>query len=148
VLNDHKLPIHLQLVGLTAVVVFCFSAATFFVDGYAAWQGWEQVISDPRHIYLLTAARVAILAVVSAVTFVTLMRRSSRDWAAIAIAYLTLLVLLHCWSVVSWWSVRGGWSNIHANDTYVAELVLKILAMAWLATLLLKTWSAIRSMRP
>jgi hypothetical protein len=130
------------------VVVFCFSAATFFVDGYAVLQDWQLDISDPRYGNLPTVVRVAMLALVSAVTFITLVRRSLRDLAAVAIAYLTLLVLLHCWSTVSWWLVRGGWSNIYTNDTYVAELVLKILALGWLATLLLKTWSAVRSPRP
>jgi hypothetical protein len=142
--NDHRLPIPLQFVGLTAVLVFCFSAATFFVYGYTVWQDWQLVISDPQHSYLMTVAQTAILTMASAVTFATLVKRSLRYGSGVAIAYLALLLFLHCWSSVSWWSAKGGWPHVVGSTSHVAALALKILVLGWLMTLLVKAWSTIR----
>jgi hypothetical protein len=143
--KDNEWPLSFHLVGLTAAVIFCFFAATFLAYGYAAWQEWQLDVSDPQHPHLLV---VAILALTSAVTFVTLVRCSLHDGAAVAIAYLTLLLLLLCWSSASWWSTSGGWHHIFLTTSGVFDSILRILAFSWLTTLLLRMWSTIRSTPP
>jgi len=104
--DDKKLPMSLQLVGLTAVVVFCFSAIAVFNYSRALWQAWAMFVSvtaTNKVELFFPIVRAAFLSIASAAMFVVLLRATLLTATRVAIGYLGVLLLLQGWLLLSWW---------------------------------------------
>jgi amino acid permease len=131
----------LQLVGLTAAVVFCFTAISVFGYGRALWQDWTAIASVPNKLELLTPVfRAAFLFLASAATFLALLFGSFRNAARWAIGYVSVLLLLQLWLLFSWWQVSGQWFVGHHDPAFYVALGTKLLYLAWPVFLLVKVW--------
>ena len=104
-----KLPPRLQLVLLTAAVVFAFSSIRM-VGGISAliyaWTSFPQVPMSAR-IYVQIALSVTLVAA-SFFAFVRVLRASSAVQHDVAAAYLALLIGVVTWQLVSWWLSGAG----------------------------------------
>src|SRR5947209_2825748 len=93
--GDNKLPLSLQLVGVTAVAVFCFSAISAINYGHGICLHREVVASLDNHfeVYAPVLLRIMVC-ITSAAAFIVLLACSVRLAALSSIAYLALLLLL------------------------------------------------------
>jgi hypothetical protein len=101
---DTKLPRSLQLVGLTAVLVFSISAVNAYAHVRAIVAQWHLIAPMPEtwdnfySIYSLPAL-YSLLAVVSAAAFFTLWLAPRTSLVKASLVYLTLLFLALVWRI-------------------------------------------------
>lgn len=136
--DNNKLTLPLQLVGVTAALVFCFSATSSFNYGRALWFNREVISSLTNQDELfLPLVLGAIVCIASLIAFFLLLGRSVRIAALSSMGYLGFLLLLTGWKLVSL-VVRAGDSSSFIALGFIVEL----LYAAWLLWLLLKVWSS------
>jgi len=141
--DDKKLPMSLQLVGLTAVVLFCFSAIAVFSCGRALWQAWPMIVSvtATNKVELFAPiVRAAYLNIASAALFAVLLRATALTAMRVAIAYLSVLLLLEGWQLLSWWFSVGQRHFGHRDLVFFLALGTKLVYLAWPLWLLIKVW--------
>jgi len=141
--DDKKLPMSLQLVGLTAVVVFCFSAIAVFNYSRALWQAWAMFVSvtaTNKVELFFPIVRAAFLCIASAAMFFVLLRATLLTATRVAIGYLSVLLLLQGWLLLSWWLSVGQWHFGHRDLTFLLALGTKLVYLAWPLGLLIKVW--------
>jgi len=136
--DDKKLPLVLQLVGITAVLVFCFSAISAFNYGRALWLNREVISSLANHTELLVpfTLRVAVCTV-SALAFFLLLVRSVRGAAFSSILYLSFLLFLLGWQLFSSLAQPQG---LELQGFFSLGLAIKLCYAGWLVGLLFKVW--------
>ena len=139
--DDKKLPVSLQLVGLTAVVVFCLSTISVFNLARVLWLRHDDVASLELSNQIEVFAPIVLYLVVcgaSLFTFITLLFRTASNAALICIAYLVLLLLFLSVQVVS--LVLTYFELPIPPQTFAVWLGVKVLYAAWLIGLLIKVW--------
>jgi len=131
----------LQLVGLTAVVVFCFTALSVFGYGRALWRESPTFASIPNKLELLAPVfRAVFLCVASGATFLALLFASFRNATRWAIGYGCILGLLQFWQLISWWLVTGQWFVGHHDPAFYLALGTRLVYLAWPVFLLVRVW--------
>jgi hypothetical protein len=146
--DEKKLPMAVQLVGLTAVLVFCLSTIGVFNLVRAFWLSRETIASlqTLNQIELFIPLVLScIVCVASVATFVALLFRNTRNAALICIMYLVLLLLfwtLHLVSDLLAHSLRP-----ELQPMFAVWLVVRFIYAAWLAGLLVKVWPAYANKR-
>jgi hypothetical protein len=134
--GNNKLPLSLQLVGVTAVLVFCFSAISAVNYGRGIWLNREVVASLDNQFEVFAPVLLRILVcTTSAAMFVMLLARSVRVAALSSIVYLIFLLLLLGWQLVPF-AMYGRW----AMPMFAAFIGVKLLYATWLLGLLVKVW--------
>jgi len=139
--GDTKLPISLQLVGLTAVVVFATSAVSAFSYVRALAAQWQSLSSIPRTwssfyypIAFLPAFYVA-LTVVSAVMFAFLLVARRSALVKASAAYLIILILALAWRIYIHFPAVGFGGLRMLSLTSWLYLGLRLAYAAWLVGL-------------
>jgi len=134
--GNNKLPLSLRLVGVTAVLVFCFSAISAVNYGRGIWLNREVVASLDNQVEVFAPVALRILVCITSIaTFILLLARSVRVAALSSIAYLIFLLLLLAWQLAPF-AMYGRW----ATPMFAAFIGVKLLYAAWLLGLLLKVW--------
>lgn len=139
--NSGKLPIPIQLTGVTAVVFFCLSAIDVFNLSRVLWINQEMIASlDIGNLVQLGTplALSLVSCIVSLLTFVSLVFGSSRRATLLAICYLVFLLALLVLRLVSLVVIQ----SVHplpANMLAIG-IGLRLLYGAWFIGLLVKVW--------
>ena len=134
--GENKLPLSVQLVGVTAVLVFCFSALSAINYSRGIWLNREVVSSldNQLEVYAPVVLRI-LVCITSGATFIVLLAGSVRLAALSSIAYLAFLLLLLAWQLAPF-AMYGRW----AEPMSAAFIAVKLLYAAWLIGLLVKVW--------
>jgi hypothetical protein len=140
-LDEKKSPVSIQLVGLTAVLVFCYSTIGSFNLAQALWLKQEPIASLEVSNQIEFYAPLIIFAIIcgaSLYTFLTLLFRTVRNAALISIAYLILLLLFLTLQLTS---AFLAYFALHTPlQTFAVWLGVKFVYAAWLIGLLVKVW--------
>jgi len=139
--GDKKLPVSLQLVGLTAAVVFCFSTIGAFNLARALWLHSDTIaaleVSNQIQLYAPLVIFV-VVCVASLFTFIALLFYSVRSAALISLSYLVLLLLFVVVQLVS--TFMAYLSLPMPQQTLIVWVVVRLVYAAWLIGLLVKVW--------
>ena len=100
-----KLPVPLQLVGATAVLIFCTAVVSAIAYSQAIAENWSVIDQLPRtwdgfySVVVTSVGFYSALALISAALFTALLfaQRKTVIWASLA--YLALLLLALAWRV-------------------------------------------------
>ena len=100
-----KLPVPLQLVGATAVLIFCTAVVSAIGYGQAIAHNWSVINEMPRtwdgfySVVVTSVGYYSALAVISAAVFAVLLfaQRKTVVWSSLV--YLGLLLLVLAWRV-------------------------------------------------
>jgi hypothetical protein len=139
--DDTKLLIRLQLVGLTAVLFFCWSALGTFNLAQSLWLKHETIESLPIENQLELYAPLILFATVCAAslyTFVALVFRTVRNAALISIVYLLLLLLFLVIQIVS--TLLASLELHIPQQVLVIWLGVRVLCATWVVGLLAIVW--------
>jgi amino acid permease len=140
--DEKKLSIALQLVGLTAVLVFCFFALGVFNLARALWLSHETISSlepSSQVELFLPLLIFGIVCIASLFTFLALLFRNARNAALIGVAYLALLLLFLAIQLVSGFLARS--LRPELQPMFAVWVGIRLLYAAWIVGLLVKIWS-------
>jgi len=141
--DDTKLPIPLQLVGLTAVLIFCWSALGTVHLAQSLWLKHETIssltVENQLELYAPLILFVTICGA-SLYTFVALVLvfRAVRSAAVISIVYLLLLLLFLVIQIVS--TLLASLELHIPQQVLVTWLGVRALCATWVVGLLAKVW--------
>ena len=147
--DDKKLPVSLQLVGVTAAVVFCFSAIGAFNFARALWLKSEIVASLEASNQIELYAPLILLSAVCSVslfTFMALLFRPVRKAALVSNIYLILLLLFLAVQLVSIFIAY--FELPMPPQTLIIWVGVRVLYAGWLVGLLVKVWPNYSARRP
>lgn len=132
VADSKKLPISVQLVALTAALVFCVAVITVYSYARVLVQQWDAISQVPDRFSLLwTPGRSAILALLSAGTFVALLMAPASITRRLASVYLLILLLWICWQP-AYWLIQGYSASAVFRRP---DVLVKILYVVWIGFL-------------
>jgi len=112
-----KLPVPIQLVGVTAVLVFCTAVVSAIGYGQAIARDWQILSQMPRTwdgFYSLVVTSVGFysaLAIVSATIFALLLFGRTTIHVRASLAYLALLLVALAWRIY-WHFPAGGMDGL------------------------------------
>ncbi|HEX6834449.1 MAG TPA: hypothetical protein VF132_13010 [Rudaea sp.] len=139
--SDTKLPLSLQLVGVTAVLVFATSAVSAFSYVRALTAHWEALSAMPRtwssFYYPITflPAFYVVLTVVSAVMFALLLFARRSALVRASGVYLVVLLLALAWRIYIHFPAGGLGGLRMLSPTSWLYLGLRVGYAAWLVGL-------------
>jgi hypothetical protein len=139
--SEHRLPISIQLVGLTAVPALCFYAAWVFNLSRALLHSREALPSVDAGSLILSCIPLFLgitACALSLFTFGSLLLRTARNAALISIVYLVFLLILLVVQLVAIVLVQSELPQ--PQNLFVVSLGMKLLCSAWLVGLFIKVW--------
>ena len=140
--DDKKLPIPVQLVGVTAVLVFCFTSIGIFNLVRAFWLNREAISSVDGFNQLELFTPLFLLIVkwaASLFTFLALLFRTVRRAALIAVVYLVLLLIFWIVQFIGYWLAQS--IRPQPQTFFAIGIGVQIVYLLWYGGLLAKVWS-------
>jgi hypothetical protein len=129
-----KLPISVQLVALTAVLVFCLAAISVYSYTRVLLISWDEISNlDNLPSLFIQPARSAVLALVSATSFFLLLLRPVTQAGRIATGYIVVLLLWICWEPAFW--IFHGQAASLVFSFRRPEMILRYAYFAWICLL-------------
>jgi len=145
-----KLPMPLQLVGVTAVLVFATSTvsltplAVSLAKNWHALGGLLRAWSGYYDLVFISLALDALLVVASASMFVALLYAPHRVLPRLAIAYIAVVALILAWRIYIHFP-NGGIHGLRAlaasAQLYFWLRILCVVWLAWLANAVMPNYS-------